>query len=170
MEHIKKVVELVKEQLLELKSGMGDRKSEIDKEYRNALQVAEANKKAAVTIAEKTRREALKEFDGEEQQIRTLQTMLKSLGASPKPEKLIQLILPTNAYSTDLSVVQKIAFVLDQIGSGYKEDIAKVIAKEDGTDVADVTKKISGVLSSMKSKGQLTAVKDGRRDKYSLVK
>jgi hypothetical protein len=34
---------------------------------------------------------------------------------------------------------------------------------EDGTNVAEVTKKISGVLSAMKIKGHLTATKQDRK-------
>jgi hypothetical protein len=73
-------------------------------------------------------------------------------------------------YTDDLPINAKIAFALREIGSGFNEDIANAMAQyEPKSDAQKISKQISGVLSTLKSKGQLSVEKVGRKDKYSLV-
>jgi septal ring-binding cell division protein DamX len=161
MESINKVIEVINSQLTELESGISGKKSDIEKAH-----------KEAISIADRTKKEALKEFQKEEEQIKTLKNTLKTLGVSlkPKAEKSVKPLQLSDTYSSSLTVNQKIAFALSLEPNQTKDDIAAFIAKEDGTDAAKVTKQISGILSSLKTKGLLESVKDGRKDKYSLVK
>ncbi len=74
-------------------------------------------------------------------------------------------------YSQDLSLGGKIAFALNEIGEGFGQDIATAMAQyEPQSDPEKLFKQIASVLSNLKAKGSLTAVKEGRRDKYSLAK
>lgn len=73
-------------------------------------------------------------------------------------------------YTDKLTINGKIAFALNEIGSGFNEDIAAAMAQyEPKSDVQKLSKQISGVLSTLKTKGQLNAEKVGRKDKFSLV-
>ena len=73
------------------------------------------------------------------------------------------------AYSDSLTLNEKIAFALKELGSGFNEEIAKVIADQSGADEKKISKQISGVLSALKTTGKLKTSKEGRRDKYSFV-
>ncbi|QJD95380.1 hypothetical protein HH214_05585 [Mucilaginibacter robiniae] len=73
-------------------------------------------------------------------------------------------------YTDDLPIIAKIAFALNEIGSGFNEDIANTMAQyEPKSDAKKISKQISGILSTLKSKGQLNTEKVGRKDKLSLV-
>lgn len=99
-------------------------------------------------------------------------------GASRKSKSLEKVTIPAPAkplevpekYTDDLAINAKIAFALHEIGSGFNEDIANAMAQyEPKSDAKKISKQISGVLSTLKSKGQVTAEKVGRKDKFSLV-
>lgn len=64
---------------------------------------------------------------------------------------------------------RKIAFVLSIIKSGYRDEIAIQIAKlqPDGNK-EQIAKQLSTVLSKLKSQKLLTAIKEGRKYRYSL--
>lgn len=73
-------------------------------------------------------------------------------------------------YTDDLTINSKIAFALNEIGSGFNEDIADAMAQyEPKSDAPKIRKQISGVLSTLKSKGQLKTEKVGRKDRFSLA-
>ncbi len=73
-------------------------------------------------------------------------------------------------YTDNLTINGKIAFALKEIGSGFNEDVANAMAQyEPKLDAKKISKQISGVLSTLKSKGQLKTEKVGRRDKFSLA-
>ena len=73
-------------------------------------------------------------------------------------------------YADNLTVNSKIAFALNEIGSGFNEDIANAMAQyEPKSDAKKISKQISGILSTLKSKGQVSAVKEGRKDRFSLA-
>lgn len=109
----------------------------------------------------------------EEAQESTTKTSKKKetkTGKSGRPAAPKTLEVPSD-YSTDLSLGGKIAFSLNEIGSGFGQDIANTMAQyEPQTDGDKIFKQIASVLSNLKAKGALTAVKEGRRDKYSLAK
>lgn len=74
-------------------------------------------------------------------------------------------------YTADLSLGGKIAFALNEIGEGFGQDIATAMAQyEPQSDAEKIFKQIASVLSNLKAKGSLTTIKEGRRDKYTLVK
>lgn len=76
-----------------------------------------------------------------------------------------------SSYSDKMTINSKIAFALNEIGEGYNEDIANAMAQyEPQSDAKKLSKQISGILSTLKNKGFLTATRDGRKDKYTLVK
>ncbi|MGV8879391.1 MAG: hypothetical protein ACOH2A_10200 [Sphingobacteriaceae bacterium] len=76
-----------------------------------------------------------------------------------------------SSYSDKMTINSKIAFALNEIGEGYNEDIANAMAQyEPQSDAKKLSKQISGILSTLKNKGFLTAKRDGRKDKYALVK
>jgi len=84
-----------------------------------------------------------------------------------KPAKALE--VPAS-YTDNLTVNSKIAFALSQIGSGFNEDIAEEIARyEPKSDAKKISKQISGILSTLKTKGHLKAEKSGRKDKFSLA-
>lgn len=72
------------------------------------------------------------------------------------------------AYNDMLTLNEKIAFTLKELGTGFNEDIAKAIAEKSGADEKKISKQISGVLSALKTSGKLKTTKEGRRDKYTL--
>lgn len=75
------------------------------------------------------------------------------------------------SYSDKMTINSKIAFALNEIGEGYNEDIANAMAQyEPQSDAKKLSKQISGILSTLKNKGFLTATRDGRKDKYALAK
>ena len=93
-----------------------------------------------------------------------------------KPEKTSKAGRPSKglvapeAYDDKLTLNEKIAFALKEIGSGFNEDIAKAMAQyQPQSDEKKISKQISGVLSVLKTKGQLKTTKEGRKDKYSLA-
>jgi hypothetical protein len=78
---------------------------------------------------------------------------------------------PPLEYNSNLTIVNKIAYALNKIGEGYNEDIANIIAQgEPSSDVKKISQLISGVLSTLKTNGLVTARKEGRKHKFSLVK
>lgn len=88
---------------------------------------------------------------------------------STKPRKASKLEIPRD-YKKDLTINSKIAYALSLSGSGTGESIAiKIVELQPELEVKKVTQQISGVLSTLKSKGLLTAVKEGRKDRYSLA-
>lgn len=95
--------------------------------------------------------------------------------AEPKPAKApkssAKILEVPAEYSTDLGLSSKIAFALNEIGSGFGQDIAASMAQyEPQSDADKIFKQIASVLSNLKSKGTLITAKEGRRDKYSLAK
>ena len=78
-------------------------------------------------------------------------------------------LVAPDEYKDSLTLNEKIAFALKEIGSGYNEEIAKYIAGKTGADEKKVSKQISGVLSALKTTGKVKTTKDGRRDKYVLI-
>ncbi|WP_345949376.1 hypothetical protein ABDD95_21245 [Mucilaginibacter sp. PAMB04274] len=86
--------------------------------------------------------------------------------AEPKPSKELEI---PEKYADNLPITAKIAFALKEIGSGFNEDIANAMAQyEPKSDAKTISRQISNVLSNLKSKGQITVEKFGRKDKYSL--
>lgn len=160
---IEKITDLIKTELAELESSVAGRKAAIEKAYKEALATAEQNKK-----------EALKEFEKEIQTIDRLKMTLKSLIAEPiNPKNSISkskpLVVPTK-WDSKLTSNAKIAFALHELGSGFNEDIAGVIAKYDNVDIDKASKNLSGILSTLKGKRLINVVeKVGRKDKYSLI-
>jgi len=129
---------------------------------------------SAFDITPETPRSKKSEQDDVENILQPL-TSRKTAGRKPKiqktkairPAKILE--IPTS-YTDDLTVNSKIAFALSQIGSGFNEDIAEEIAKyEPKSDAKKISKQISGILSTLKTKGQLKAEKSGRKDKFSLA-
>lgn len=103
-------------------------------------------------------------IDGDEQQTATTR---KKRNTSGTPAKALEV---PEKYTDDLTINARIAFALNEIGSGFNEDIAAAMAQyEPKSDAQKISKQISGVLSTLKSKGQLKTVKEGRKDKYSLA-
>lgn len=89
--------------------------------------------------------------------------------AAPSPAKK-SLEIPAE-YSDKMTINAKIAFALNEIGEGYNEDIANAMAQyEPQSDAKRLGKQISGILSTLKNKGFLTATREGRKDKYALIK
>ncbi len=87
-----------------------------------------------------------------------------------KPSKATMPLAIPAEYQPKLTLNGKIAFALNQITSGTGEDIAaKLVELQPQLDKAKVTQQFSGVLSTLKKQGQLNAVKDGRKDRFSLV-
>jgi len=80
-----------------------------------------------------------------------------------------QLEIPRE-YRDDLTLSAKIAYALNEIHDGFKEDIAEAMAQhEPKSDAERISKQISGVLSAMKTKGQLKAEKIGRKDRFFMA-
>jgi hypothetical protein len=87
-----------------------------------------------------------------------------------KPVKAVKPLQIPSEYQPTLTLNGKIAYALSQISSGYGEDIAaKLVELQPELDKAKVTQQLSGVLSTLKKHGQLSAVKEGRKDRFSLV-
>ncbi len=87
-----------------------------------------------------------------------------------QPAKALKPLQVPAEYGPKLTLNGKIAYALSQIGSGFGEDIAaKIVELQPELDKAKVTLQLSGVLSTLKKHGQLTAVKEGRKDRFSLV-
>ena len=92
----------------------------------------------------------------------------KVKSAIQKPFKPLE---PPAEFSANLTIVNKIAYALSVIGEGYNEQIAAVIAQnEPGSDVKKISQLISGVLSTLKASRLISARKDGRKHKFSLIK
>ncbi|WP_295715598.1 hypothetical protein [Mucilaginibacter sp.] len=91
----------------------------------------------------------------------------KQPGVAEKPHK--ELVVPSK-FSPDLTSVAKITYVLNEIGDGFKEDIAnKIAALEPGIDPIKLGRDISGILSTLKNKGLVATIKIGRKHRYSLL-
>lgn len=72
-------------------------------------------------------------------------------------------------YTDELTINAKIAFALNEIGAGFNEEIANAMAQyEPKSDAKTISRQISGVLSTLKAKGQLKTEKVGRKDRFSL--
>lgn len=75
------------------------------------------------------------------------------------------------AFSSGLKLNSKVIFALNIIKSGFVEDIANKIAElQPELDAIKVKTQISGVLSSLKTKGVLEAKKIGRKDRFTINK
>ncbi len=98
----------------------------------------------------------------------------KKKAAPAKKAKSAQEFKPLEVpekYSDNLTINARIAFALNEIGSGFNDEIAAAMAQyEPKSDAPKISKQISGVLSTLKSKGLLTAEKVGRKDKFSLAR
>ena len=164
MESTNKVSELIKSEILTLQSAASVKQSELENTYKEA--VAQANK---------IKKESQKEVDNDLKTIDNLTAALAALGIKlDKPKTAGKqhplLIVPVD-YHSNLTINEKIAFILEEAGKELsKEEIAEVMAIYDDTDAEKVAKQIGGVLSSLKSKGLLSASKDGRKDLFTLVK
>jgi|GEM_PF-2252773 hypothetical protein len=88
-------------------------------------------------------------------------------GMGPRGGK--QLEVPSE-YKDNLTLSSKIAYALNEIHDGFKEDIAEAMAQhEREADPEKISKQISGVLSAMKTRGQLRAEKVGRKDRFFMA-
>jgi hypothetical protein len=73
-------------------------------------------------------------------------------------------------YTDDLPIEIRIAFALNEIGSGFSEDIANTMAQyEPKSDAKKISRQITGALVTLKEQGQIKAEKDGRKERYSLA-
>jgi hypothetical protein len=89
---------------------------------------------------------------------------------APKAPKSAKKLQSPPEYNDSLSISEKIAFALKEIGSGFNDDIAAAMAQyEPQSDAKKISKQISGVLSTLKTKGMLSVSREGRKDKYTLV-
>ena len=89
---------------------------------------------------------------------------------SNKPAKTVKSLQVPVAYTPKLRLSSKVAYALSLITSGTGEDIAaKLVELQPELDKAKVTQQLSGILSTLKKQGQLNAVKEGRKDRFSLV-
>jgi len=164
MESTNKVSELIKSEILALQSAANVKQNELESAYKEAM--SEANK---------IRKESQKEVDNDLKTIENLTAALAALGVKPEKSKVVGkqhplLIVPAD-YHSGLTINEKIAYILEEAGKELsKEEIAEVMAVYDDTDPERVAKQIGGVLSSLKSKGLLSANKDGRKDLFTLVK
>jgi len=95
----------------------------------------------------------------------------KKRGPAKKPANAaVKPLEVPEKYTDGLTINGRIAFALKEIGSGFNEEIAEAMAQyEPKSDAKKISKQISGVLSTLKSKGQLKAEKVGRKDKFSLA-
>ena len=106
----------------------------------------------------------------DEQPVKGKAGKAKPAKAKVTASKAKKVLTVPGEYQPTLTINGKIAYALSQITSGYGEDIAaKIVELQPGLEVAKVMKQISGVLSTLKANGQLSAVKEGRKDKFSLV-
>jgi hypothetical protein len=86
--------------------------------------------------------------------------------AGKKVRKAVEI---PQVFSTGLKLNGKVIFALNQIRSGFAEDIAnKMVELQPELDAARVKVQISGVLSSLKAKGVLDAKKVGRKDLFTI--
>lgn len=165
MNSINQSIELIKAEITALENDIVIKQSEIESAYNNAIKEASRIKK-----------EAEKQVAIELKNIDNLTNALTALGGKiekVKPAKIskdLPLLVVPNTYNEATTIKEKIAFTLDFLKNGYKEDIAKLMAEWEQSDFDLAIKQISGVLSSLKSNGLITAIKDGRRDLYTLVK
>lgn len=64
---------------------------------------------------------------------------------------------------------RKIAYVLNVIKSGFKEEIAaQIVLLQPNADKEQIIRQLSTVLSKLKSQNLLIACKEGRKYRYSL--
>lgn len=100
-------------------------------------------------------------------------TVVKGEVKKAKMTKAAKAVKPLQVppeYQPTLTMSGKIAYALSQITSGYGEQIAaKIVELQPELDKAKVAQQLSGVLSTLKKNGQLTAVKEGRKDSFSLA-
>lgn len=87
---------------------------------------------------------------------------------APKSNIVKQLDVPAG-YQPELTLNSKIAYALSLLSSATGEQIAeKIVELQPELEAKKVTQQLSGVLSTLKAKGQLKAVKEGRKDRFSL--
>jgi hypothetical protein len=73
-------------------------------------------------------------------------------------------------YTDNLSLEEKVVFALNEIKSGFSEDIAGTMAQyEPKSDAKTIGRQITGLLASLKSEGKIQSEKAGRKEKYSLT-
>lgn len=164
MESTNKVSELIKSEIITLQSAAAVKQSELESAYKEALQQAN-----------KIKKEAQKNVDNDLKSIENLTAALAALGIKlERPKAILKeqpLLVVSEEYHSQLTLNEKIAFILDEAGKELsKDEIAEVMAVYDDSDATKVVKQIGAVLSSLKSKGLLTANKDGRKDLFTLVK
>jgi len=164
MESTNKVAELIKSEILTLQSAAAVKQSELETAYKEAVQ-----------HANKIKKESQKDVDSDLKTIENLTAALAALGVKLEKTKAVlkehPLLVVPEEYHSNLTLNEKIAFILDEAGKELsKDEIAEVLAVYDDNDVTKVVKQIGAVLSSLKSKGLLTANKDGRKDLFTLVK
>ena len=98
---------------------------------------------------------------------------LKAKATKAKANKPVKTVKPLQVpieYQPTLILNGKIAYALSQITAGTGEEIAaKLVELQPELDKAKVTQQLSGVLATLKKNGQLSAVKEGRKDRFSLV-
>ena len=138
----------------------------IQSDYDEALAAALRNKKAAE-----------KELEVEHKEITALTDAYIALGGkidNKKTSRKVEqhpLLIIADEYHSKLTVAEKIAYILNEIGDDKtKEELAEVIAEKDGTDVNKTTKAISGILSTLKSKGLVSTTPFGKKHKYTLIR
>jgi hypothetical protein len=109
-------------------------------------------------------------IEGEEQQAAPTRKKRNAAGTKKAPATPAKALEVPEKYTDNLTINARIAFALNEIGSGFNEDIAAAMAQyEPKSDAQKISKQISGVLSTLKGKGQLKAVKEGRKDRFSLA-
>lgn len=163
---INKITDLIKTELAELETSVAGRKSAIDKAYKEAIATAEQSKK-----------EALKEFETETNDIEKLKITLKSLtgesskSSKPKgnnPAKESKALEVPKSFEEAKTVNAKILFVISEIGEGFNEDIANGLAKHGKITVEEASNNLAGRLSTLKTKGLIIADDSQKKHKYSL--
>ncbi|MDN5286006.1 MAG: hypothetical protein JWR38_2280 [Mucilaginibacter sp.] len=94
------------------------------------------------------------------------ETGSKGLPAQKKPRKPVEI---PKVFSSGLKLNGKVIYALNQIQSGFAEDIANKISElQPELEPGKVKVQISGILSGLKSKGILEAQKVGRKDLFTI--
>lgn len=145
MESVNKIAEIIKTELAELETRVSGRKAEIENAYKAALQVAEQTKK-----------EALKEFEADEKSIEALKNSLQTLtGESFKRKETKPAhknIEVPKSYSEAKSFSSKVVFALNEIKRGTVDDVKiKILELEPDVNeksLADLNQRLSGLYKA----------------------
>lgn len=131
----------------------------------------------ALAIATKNKKEAEKEIEIEHKEMAALTDAYIALGGKIDNKKSVKkqtqhpFLIVAEQYHSKLTIAEKIAFVLNEIGDDKtKEEIAEVIAEKDGVELDKTVKAISGILSTLKGKGLLSTIPFGKKHKYTLLR